>query len=164
MNQFNNNVVTLDNPSENEWKCFTVRCAVHLYLIKDGKVLVELRKNRDYCNGQYDVIAGHIRGGLDIYDSIIFTAKREVNIIIDRNDLIPIQVMHHNSDNVEYIHYFFIAYNYKGLLNNNEPDFCERLDWVDFKYPIPNLINYINEAIKNYIQDPQNKFTVFGFQ
>lgn len=164
----NNNTIKLPNSlntfSKKEWKYFTVRCAVHLLLIKNGKVLVELRKNRDYYNGQYDVIAAHLAGGLDIYDSIIFTAKREVNITINSKDLVPIQVMHHNSDGVEYIHYFFIAHKYKGKLKNNEPNYCERLDWVEFKYPIPNLIYYINEAIKNYTLNPQNKFTTLGFK
>ena len=35
---------------------------VHLFLVIDGKILVENRKNREYCNGQYDVIASHILG------------------------------------------------------------------------------------------------------
>ena len=30
---------------------FNLICAVHLFLVKDGKILVEKRKNRAYCNG-----------------------------------------------------------------------------------------------------------------
>ncbi len=37
-----------------EPKRFMVRCAVHLFLVKDGKILVEKRKNRDdYCNNHF---------------------------------------------------------------------------------------------------------------
>ncbi len=146
-----------------ESKRFTVRCAVHLFLMKDGYVLGELRKNREYCDGQYDVIAAHILGGVDVYDSIIRTAKKEVNIVVKREDLIPIQVMHHNGDGAEYIHYFFMTDKYEGEINNNEPEICERLDWLKFKYPIDNMMEYINEAIRNYIENPNNKFTTFGF-
>ena len=32
-----------------EPKRFEVRCAVHLFLLQDGKILVEKRKNRSYC-------------------------------------------------------------------------------------------------------------------
>ena len=57
-----------------------VKCAVHLFLVDDGKILVEKRCNRDWCNNMYDVIAGHIPGGQDIISSMINIAKREVNI------------------------------------------------------------------------------------
>lgn len=144
-------------------KRFNVRCAVHLFLIQDGKILVEKRKNRQYCDGQYDVIASHILGNKDVFESIIYTAKHEVNINIKKEDLIPIQVMHHNGDDAEYIHYFFIADKYEGIINNNEPDICDRLEWVKFEYPINNMMEYINEAIKNYLENPDNKFTIYGF-
>ena len=142
---------------------FNLRCAVHLFLVNDGKILVEKRKNRAYCNGQYDVIAGHIHGGCDVYDEMIAIAKKEVNIDVKRADLKPIQVMHHNGDGSEYIHYFFIASNYTGEINNNEPDICEYLAWVDFKYPVDNMMEYINIAIKNYFENPENRFTTLGF-
>ena len=142
---------------------FTVRCAVHLFLIKDNSILVEKRKNRTYCNGQYDVIASHILGNEDVYNTIINTAKKEVNIEIKRQDITPIQVMHHKSDECEYIHYFFITDKYQGEINNNEPEICERLEWVKFKYPIDNMMEYINYAIKNYLNNPNDNFTVFGF-
>lgn len=141
-----------------------VRCAVHLFLIKDGKILVEKRKNRSYCNGQYDVIAGHIHGGCDMYDEIIKIAKNEVNIDIKREDLKPIQVMHQNDSPYEYINYFFITDKYSGELKNNDIDYCDGLEWVDFKYPINNMMAYINEAIKYYLEDSNNKFTFYGWK
>ena len=56
-----------------------------------ASTIVEKRKNRSYCNGQYDVIAGHIHGGRDMYDEIIKIAKyMNVDVIertIDRTEL-----------------------------------------------------------------------------
>ncbi len=138
-------------------------CTVHLFLIKDGKVLVEKRQNRSYCNGQYDVIAGHITGGQDVYDEMIKIAKKEVNIDIKRENLKPVQVLHHNGTGSEYIHYFFMTDKYEGVINNNQPNICEYLAWEEFKYPVNNMMEYINEAIKNYFEDPSNIFTSFGF-
>lgn len=146
-----------------EPKRFTLRCAVHLFLVIDGKILVEKRKNRQYCNGQYDVIASHILGGESAIDAVIRTAKTEVNVVIKKEDLDIIQVMHQNDNGLEYINYFFITSKYSGIINNNEPQFCENLEWVDFKYPINNLEKYINEAIKNYIDNPNEKFTFYGW-
>ena len=142
---------------------FTLRCAVHLFLIKDNCILVEKRKNRVYCNGQYDVIASHICGNKDVYSTIISTAKQEVNIDVKREDIIPIQVMHHKSDGCEYIHYFFMTDKFEGEINNNEPDICEKLEWVKLEYPIDNMMEYINYAIKKYFDNSEDKFTVFGF-
>ncbi len=143
---------------------FTLRCAVHLFLVVDGKILVEKRKNREYCNGEYDVIASHILGGENAIDAVIRTAKTEVNIVIKREDLEIIQVMHQNDNELEYINYFFLATKYSGIINNNEPQFCENLEWVDFKYPVNNLEKYINEAIKNYLDNPNERFTFYGWK
>ena len=146
-----------------EPKRFELRCAVHLLLVKDGKILVEKRKNREYCDGQYDLIASHILGNEDVYSAIIRTAKTEVNIEVKKEDLEIIQVMHQKSEDYEYINYFFIANKYTGKLNNNEPEFCEKLEWVDLKYPIKNMMEYINFAIKEYLENSENKFTIMGF-
>ena len=138
-------------------------CAVHLFLIKDGKVLVEKRKNREYCDGQLDVIASHLEHGETVYDAVVRTAKKEVNIDVKKEDIKPIQIMHQNSEPNEYINYFFITTNYTGELRNNEPQFCEYIDWVDFKYPIDNMMDYINEAIRIYLDDPTIMITSYGF-
>lgn len=142
---------------------YMLRCAVHLLLINNGKVLVEKRKNREYCDGQYDLIASHILGNEDVYSAIIRTAKTEVNIEIKKEDLEIIQVMHQKSEDYEYINYFFVTNKYTGILNNNEPEFCEKLEWVELKYPIDNMMEYINFAIEKYIENSENKFTIMGF-
>ena len=142
---------------------FMVRCAVHLFLVKDGKILVEKRKNREYENNQLDVIASHILGNENAVDAIIRTAKTEVNITVKKEDLKIIQVMHQKSDKYEYINYFFITDKYEGELKNNDTGYCDGIEWVDFKYPINNMMSYINEAIKCYLEDSNNKFTFFGW-
>ena len=143
---------------------FLVRCAVHLFLIKDGKILVEKRKNREYGNHEYNVIASHILGNESAVDAIIRTAKTEVNIDVRKEDLKIIQVMHQKSTSYEYINYFFITNTYSGELKNNDPDYCDGIEWVDFQYPIDHMMDYINEAIKNYIEDPNNPFTFYGWE
>lgn len=140
-----------------------VKCAVHLFLIKEGKFLVEKRCNREWCNGQYDIIAGHILGGQDVLTSMINIAKREVDIDLKKEDIEFIQVMHDNSSGEEYISYFFKATKWNGKIKNNEPMYCKKLEWVDMKYPVPNLIEYINIALKNYIEKPDNKMTLYGW-
>ncbi len=142
---------------------YKLRCAVHLFLIQDGKILVEKRKNREYGNNELDVIASHILGNESAIDAIIRTAKTEVNIDIKKEDLKIIQVMHQKSEPYEYINYFFVSQKYTGELKNNDIDYCDGIEWVDFKYPIDNMMPYINEAIRLYLENPENHFTFFGW-
>ncbi len=72
--------------------------------------------------------------------------------------------MHQKSNPYEYINYFFITDKYTGELKNNDVDYCDGIEWVDFKYPIDNLEPYINEALKNYLEDPDNHFTFYGWE
>ncbi len=143
---------------------FMLRCAVHLFLIKDGKILVEKRKDREYENNKLDVIAAHILGGESAIDAIIRTAKTEVNIDIKKEDLKTIQVMHIKDTPYEYISYFFITDKYSGEMKNMDEEYCDGLEWVDFKYPIDNMMPYINEAIRNYFENPDNCFTFYGWE
>ncbi|MBP5679092.1 MAG: NUDIX domain-containing protein [Bacilli bacterium] len=142
---------------------FLLRCAVHLFLIKDGKILVEKRKNREYGNHQYDVIASHILGNENVYDAMIRTAKQEVNIDIRKEDLKIVQVMHQKSESYEYINYFFVANTYSGTLQNMDDAYCEGIEWLPFQYPIPHMMPYLNEAIHNYLEHPLDPFTFFGW-
>ena len=72
---------------------FLLRCAVHLLLVQDGKLLVEKRINREYGNNEFDVIASHILGGENAIDAIVRTAKTEVNIDIEKDNLKIIKQM-----------------------------------------------------------------------
>ena len=116
-----------------------VRCAVHLFLVKDGKILVEKRKNREYCNNQLDVIASHIIGNENAIDAIIRTVKMEVNIDIKKEDLKIIQVMHQKSEQYEYL----LKNSFKSLssvLNNSLFFiFCNFLLSCELLYSISSL-------------------------
>ena len=142
---------------------FLRRCSVHLLVVQDGKLLVDKRINREYGNNEFDVIASHILGGENAIDAIVRTAKTEVNIDIEKDNLKIIQVQHQKCADYEYINYFFIADSYSGELKNNDEEYCNGIEWVDFKYPVNNLMPYINDAIKNYCENPENRFTFFGW-
>ncbi|OGG60838.1 hypothetical protein A2765_01885 [Candidatus Kaiserbacteria bacterium RIFCSPHIGHO2_01_FULL_56_24] len=44
---------------------FRPHCAVHLFLIRDGKTLLLRRFQTGWMDGNYSVIAGHIDGLVD---------------------------------------------------------------------------------------------------
>jgi len=128
---------------------FKLVSAVHLFLIKDDKILLLRRFNTGYEDGNYSIIAGHLDGGEEIKTAMIREAKEEAGIDIANEDLSVVQVMHRLSDD-ERIDFFLQASKWSGEVKNMEPDKCDHLAW----YPIDNLpdniVSYVKRAIKNY--------------
>ena len=73
--------------------------AVHLFLIKDGKILLLRRSNTGYEDGKYSVVAGHIDGDEDEKTAMIREAREEAGIEIARSNIKFAGVMHRKSEN-----------------------------------------------------------------
>ncbi|MBT4722486.1 NUDIX domain-containing protein [Candidatus Falkowbacteria bacterium] len=120
--------------------------AAHLFLIKDNKILLHLRKNSSFEN-MYGVIAGHLDGGESAIDSIIREAKEEANIDINRNDLKIATVSHSNANNNEYIQFFFFCDKWDEDIKNMELDKCSKLTFFPINELPENIVPYIRKAI-----------------
>ncbi|HEC35073.1 MAG TPA: NUDIX domain-containing protein, partial [Anaerolineae bacterium] len=77
---------------------FRLLSAVHLFLVRDGKVLLLRRFNTGYEDGKYSVIAGHLDGNEEIKTAMIREAREEAGIEIAPQDLQVVGVMHRRSD------------------------------------------------------------------
>lgn len=134
--------------------------AVHLFLLKEDKILLLRRYNTGFMDGKYSVVAGHVDSGETYIEAMKREAKEEAGIIITEKDLKPIQVMHRKSD-TERIDYFFVANNWVGEVRNMEPNKCDDLSWFPINELPDNMIPYVRHAIQMYHQKEQ--FTVFGW-
>ena len=139
----------------------TFPVAVHLFLIKDNKVLLLRRFNTGYEDGNYSVVAGHIDGGEDVYTAMIREAKEEAGIDILLENLDVVQVMHRKKVTEERIDYFFECSKWDGNIEIMEPDKCDELIWVEIDNLPDNTVDYIRAAIENYNGDIQ--FTIYGW-
>ena len=128
---------------------FLAPVAVHLLLVRDGKILMLRRYNTGYEDGNYSVIAGHIDGGEQLKTAMIREAKEEAGITISPADLSVVGVIHLMEDD-EYVSFFLHASNYTGEVVNMEPDKCDDLSWFDIDDLPPNTIPYVRRAIQNY--------------
>lgn len=128
---------------------FKMIVAVHLFLIRDNKILLLRRYNTGYQDGNYSVIAGHLDGGEQYDLAMIREAKEEAGIDIRSEDLRTVQVMHRKSED-ERMDFFFICDNWDGEIINMEPHKCDELSWFDLNDLPPNIIPYIRKAINNY--------------
>ena len=139
---------------------FQMPVAVHLLLVKDGKILLLRRFNTDYEDGKYSIVAGHIDGDEDAKTAMIREAKEEAGIEITRNNIKFASVMHRKSED-ERIDFFFIADSWNGEVTNMEPQKCDDLSWFVIDNLPSDIIPYIQRAIENYISGVQ--FDVFGW-
>jgi 8-oxo-dGTP pyrophosphatase MutT (NUDIX family) len=61
--------------------------AVYLLLKRDDEILLLLRQNTGYQDGNWSVVAGHVEEGEGIIDALVREAKEEADIDITGNDL-----------------------------------------------------------------------------
>jgi len=139
---------------------FKLVSAVHLFLIRDGKILLLRRFNTGYEDGKYSVVAGHLNGDEEVKAAAIREAREEVGIEISARDLQVVGVMHRKS-NDERVDFFLTAASWAGEIVNQEPDKCDQLAWFNVDDLPENVVPYVRRALDNYRQG--NWFDSFGW-
>ncbi|MBN1427417.1 MAG: NUDIX domain-containing protein [Anaerolineae bacterium] len=142
-------------------KHFQFLSAVHLFLIRDGQILLLRRFNTGYEDGSYSVPAGHLDGGEQIRAAMIREAREEIGVDLLPQSLEVVGVMHRLS-NDERIDWFLSAGAWSGEITNREPDRCDDLRWFALDALPDNVIPYVRRALKNYQQ--RQWFDSFGWK
>jgi 8-oxo-dGTP pyrophosphatase MutT (NUDIX family)/gamma-glutamylcyclotransferase (GGCT)/AIG2-like uncharacterized protein YtfP len=123
--------------------------AAHLFLIREGQVLLLRRYNTGYEDGNYSVVAGHLDGNEEVKTAMIREAREEAGIEIRPEDLQVVGIMHRKSTD-ERVDFFLATEKWSGEVTNTEPDKCDELRWVPLDQLPENVIPYIRKAIENY--------------
>lgn len=125
--------------------------AAHLFLIKDGRILLLRRHNTGYEDGNYSVIAGHVEQGETPTDTILREAQEEGGVVLSREHLSMQHVMHWLGRD-ERISFFFFAERWVGEPRNLEPDKCSELAWFPLDALPGNTIPYIRSALRSWME------------
>jgi 8-oxo-dGTP diphosphatase len=128
---------------------FRLKAAVHLFLVRDGRVLLLRRANTGYEDGSYSVVAGHLDGGEEVTTAAIREAREEAGIEIAPADLTVVGVMHRMSDE-ERIDFFVAATRWTGEIVNAEPGKCSELAWFALDRLPANVIPYVRRGLENF--------------
>lgn len=129
---------------------FTLRAAVYLILIKDGKTLLSRRFSTGWMDGKYSLIAGHLDGNETVFDTMIREAFEEAGIKVAKEDLKPVKVLHRKSNDQEYMDFFFLAEKWEGEPTIKEPDKCDDMSWFSIDNLPENILPYVKNVIENY--------------
>ena len=139
---------------------FRVLTAVHLFLVRNGEILLLRRFNTGYEDGNYSVPAGHIDGGEKATSAMMREAIEETRVMVREDQLKMVHVMHRKAAE-ERIDFFFEATQWQGEPKIMERDKCDDLSWHPIDRLPQNVIPYVRAAIENY----KNKilFSEFGW-
>jgi len=139
---------------------FRLVAAVHLFLVRDGRVLLLRRYRTGYEDGNYSVPAGHLDGGEPVPVAAVREAREEVGVEIAPGDLRVVGVMHRRAEE-ERVDFFLEASRWGGEPSNREPGKCDELRWVEPGALPPNVVPYVRRAIANWREG--RWFDTFGW-
>ena len=116
----------------------------------ETEILLSLRKNTGYRDGQYELPGGHVDAGEDLMQSMVREAKEELLIDIQEENLKIVHILHHyNGDRVNFI---LTTDRYEGVPTIGETDKCERLEWFGINNLPINIIPKIKKSIEEISQ------------
>ncbi len=135
--------------------------SVHLILLKNHEILFQKRKNTGYSDALYGLPAGKIDPNERATQAMIREAREELGIHLKPSWLELTSIVHGKEDEREGVAFFFKAIQYEGIIENKEPDKCERLQFFHPDSLPVELIPYMRCGIENTI----NKviFSEFGW-
>ena len=114
---------------------------LHLVLMRDGCVLMGVRRNTEFAPGQYHVPAGHLEIDETIIDGIIREASEETGIELTPED-IDLALVMHVRDESDRLSLFFTADHWSGEIENREPQKCAGWEWVPITDLPANTVPY----------------------
>jgi 8-oxo-dGTP pyrophosphatase MutT (NUDIX family) len=128
---------------------FKLIAAVYLLFRRGDEILLLLRANTGYEDGNYGLVSGHVDGDEPLAVAAAREAREEAGVEIDPADLALRTVMHRRQDD-ERVEFFFEPSRWRGEVRNMEPDKCAALSWFPIAELPDNTIPYIREAIARY--------------
>ena len=96
-----------------------------------------------------------------VIKAIVREAKEEAGILVKKNDLHFVQVMHRQEKNEERIDFFFECKKWQGKVRITEVDKCSELRWTKLERLPKKIVPYVKFAIRKYIQG--KKLSLFGW-
>lgn len=141
---------------------FTLRASVHILFLKDGKILLSLRKNVS-SSGLWGLVAGHLDGKETVTQAMIREVKEEIGVKVNPKDLEIATVCHSYSshNDQEFIQFYAICKKWPGAIINGEPDKCGELKFFPINSLPENMVPYIRNAILEILNG--TKFYEYGW-
>ncbi len=123
--------------------------AVHIFLLRDDRVLMLRRSNTGYEDGRLSVVAGHVEPGESVLEAAVRETREEVDIDLALGDLRVVGVMHRLAEQGR-VDFFLASDVGRTEPQNAEPLKCSQLLWAPLAQPPSDTIPYIRVALENF--------------
>ena len=124
--------------------------SIYLFLEKDGATLLLRRCNTGFEDGNYGLASGHAEENETLREALKREALEEIGITIGVEKLELVHTMHRFCGDHARMDFFFTAEEWKGTINNMEPDKCDHIDWFPLNELPENTIDYIRVAVNHW--------------
>lgn len=124
--------------------------SIFVALIKKDKVLLIRRQNTGWCDGFYDLPAGHLEDQEKLKQAAARELLEETGVTAKPKDLklIHLHQNHHRPDNPHY-GYIFKAAKWAGEPKLTEPEKSDDIGFFDLKNLPDKITPYVKEALEN---------------
>ncbi len=134
-----------------------IKCQINVYLIliQDEKILMMKRANTGFRDGMYSLPAGKLEQGETVHQALVREVKEEIGIDIsmDTDWLKSTNILHrYSSDGTVAMDFFQRCHEFKGVVENREPEKCDGLIWAPLEAIPANTIPYVKRGVMNSLQ------------
>ena len=123
--------------------------AVHVFLVRDGAVLLARRADTGFEDGNYGPVGGHLEPGESIFNAAIRECQEEIGVDLLPTDLEIVGVTHYTSPTGDGIDFFLRAVRWAG-----EPTVmaeCDDLFWCSLDALPENTIPFVRRAVERHL-------------
>ena len=135
--------------------------ASYLVLEKKGKILLLRRFNTGWHDGDYSLIAGHVKRGESALQAVVREAKEEAGVVVQEKGVDFVHIAHRNKtkDNNGYIDFYFKTKKWQGEIKMGES--CDRLDWFSPNKLPNNIIPVVSEILREISEG--SRYSEYGW-
>ncbi len=130
------------------------RSLVAIYVLainEQNKILLHRRANTGYCDGYYDLPAGHLEEGETLRQAALRELKEETGLEAREDDLEFVEMLHRFCPDRVYVDVFFRAKAWTGEAVIQEPEKCDDMGWYSLNALPEKVIPYQRTAIEDRV-------------
>ncbi|MDR2777377.1 MAG: NUDIX domain-containing protein [Rickettsiales bacterium] len=129
---------------------YKITTAVYAVIMRNGQLLLSLRRNTGFMDGKYSLVSGHLEANETLSEAMVREAREEANITIERMHIGTTLFRFGASPEFDdYIDFFFIVDDFSGEILNNEPEKCEELRFFPLDAYPDNMVDYVRYCLEN---------------
>jgi ADP-ribose pyrophosphatase YjhB (NUDIX family) len=116
----------VNDPYVTKQERHTIRAAVFVFLMREGKTFMLRRQNTGWADGMFTVPSGHVDAGETIPQAAIKEVSEEAGVIVLPEDL---EFLHVQYVHDVYVNFFFKAERWNGEPHIGEPELASECAW-----------------------------------